>query len=55
LIQIDGKGIGATPKLDLELPAGKHEIVLLRPDTSAVRLRKTITLAPGDRQRITAD
>ena len=53
LVRIDGQEIGATPIMNKRLPAGTHEIELVRPDSGEVRLKRQVTLSDGDHQRIT--
>ncbi|MCK6552218.1 PEGA domain-containing protein, partial [Myxococcota bacterium] len=53
LVRIDGQEVGVTPIMRKKLPAGPHEIQLVSPDTGEVRLKKSVTLADGEHQRIT--
>jgi eukaryotic-like serine/threonine-protein kinase len=53
LVRIDGQEIGATPIMSRKLPAGTHEIELVRPDSGEVRLKQKVTLNDGEHQRIT--
>lgn len=52
LVRIDGREVGTTPIFRLSIPAGRHEVVLISPDSGAVRLRKTIDLAPNAHEKI---
>jgi hypothetical protein len=45
-VRIDGLQIGTTPIFRRPIPAGDHEITLVRPDTGEVRLKKQITIQP---------
>jgi hypothetical protein len=51
LIRLDGNDLGATPIIapGIEIPAGKHRIVLLRPNTTPAEVRhdETFDLKPG--------
>lgn len=51
-VRIDGVDIGSTPIFKRAIPAGRHEVLLIHPDSNAVRLRRVIDLADGDRHRI---
>jgi hypothetical protein len=51
-VRIDGVDAGNTPIFKRELPAGKHTIELITPDTNVVRLKRTITLRPGAHESI---
>jgi serine/threonine protein kinase len=53
LVRIDGQEIGATPIMNKKLPAGTHEIELVRPDSGEVRLKRAVTLSDGQHERIT--
>jgi hypothetical protein len=53
LVRIDGQEVGVTPIMRKKLSAGTHEIQLVRPDTGEVRLKKVVTVADGEHQRIT--
>ncbi len=55
LVRIDGKEIGATPIWNRKLPAGRHEVQLVRPDTGEVRLTKILKLDEGQHERVTAE
>jgi hypothetical protein len=44
IVRLDGKEIGATPIFGRRIAAGTHVVVLLHPDTRAVRLKKTIVV-----------
>ena len=46
-VQIDGRAIGATPIFKKRLPAGKHVLELLAPDTGAIVYREEFELADG--------
>ncbi|MBI3181403.1 MAG: serine/threonine protein kinase [Myxococcales bacterium] len=52
LVRIDGREAGVTP-LTLKLAPGPHEVLLVSPESGEVRLRRPITLAPGEHRRIT--
>lgn len=52
LVRIDGQEVGATPIIRRQLGTGTHEIMLVGPDTGEVRLKRTVTLAEGEHQRI---
>lgn len=54
LVRIDGTEVGTTPIFRRRIPAGRHEIVLISPDSGTVRLRKIIDLAPNAHQEIIA-
>jgi serine/threonine protein kinase len=55
LVRIDGKEIGATPIWNRKLPAGRHEVQLVAPDTGEVRLTKIVKLEEGQQERITLE
>ncbi|MBP9206997.1 MAG: serine/threonine protein kinase [Kofleriaceae bacterium] len=46
-IRLDGKDLGATPLIKAEVAAGSHEVVLLWPDSGAVRVRRTVEVRVG--------
>jgi serine/threonine-protein kinase len=52
LIFLDGKPLGATPLLDVEVSAGPHHVKLISPDTEAVRYEQRFSLAEGEHKRI---
>lgn len=54
LVRIDGKEIGTTPIFNRKLPVGDHEVVLVSPDTGAVRLRKTVRITKDAHERVVA-
>ena len=47
LVQLDGAMIGPTPIIKRRVTAGPHSVALVTPDTGAVRLRRTVQVAPG--------
>ena len=51
---LDGANIGSTPIIRKKLPAGHHEIILVSPDSGAVRLQRPIDVAPGQHVQIRA-
>lgn len=53
LVRIDGQEVGVTPIMRKKLSIGTHEILLVRPDTGEVRLKRVITLEDGMHERIT--
>ena len=53
LVRIDGKEIGATPIIRRKIPAGKHTVILVSPDTGQVRLRKIIQVPANGTIRVT--
>jgi serine/threonine protein kinase len=53
LVRLDGLDFGVTPIVRKKLPAGKHEVQLVSPDTGEVRVRKKIKLGPEEHERIT--
>jgi serine/threonine-protein kinase len=53
VVLLDGRDLGATPLVRLEIPAGRHEIRFLRPDTHELLGKRTIDVAPGQHERIT--
>lgn len=53
-VQIDGREVGVTPLIRHRLSAGSHEVVLLEPNTGAVRHRETLLLAADEHRRVTA-
>lgn len=53
LVRIDGQEVGVTPIMRKKLPIGTHEILLVRPDTGEVRLKRVVTLEEGMHERIT--
>lgn len=52
LITIDGKQIGPTPIVDLELSAGPHLIRAVEPDTDKVRYDQTIELGASEHKKL---
>jgi serine/threonine-protein kinase len=52
LVRIDGKEIGTTPILRRAIASGRHEVVLVTPDTGTIRLRRALDLAPDSHERI---
>ncbi len=54
LVRIDGKEVGSTPIFNRKLPAGKHTVTLIHPDTGAVRLRKSFNLAADGHKKVIA-
>jgi serine/threonine-protein kinase len=53
LVRIDGQEVGVTPIMRKKLPVGTHEILLVRPDTGEVRLKRVVTLESDAHERIT--
>ena len=53
LVRIDGQEVGVTPIMKKKLPIGTHEILLVRPDTGEVRLKRVLTLEENAHERIT--
>jgi hypothetical protein len=54
LVRIDGVEAGTTPIFRRKLPIGQHEIVLVSPDSGAVRLRRSVHITPGDVREVIA-
>ncbi len=54
LVRIDGVEIGSTPVFDRPIAAGPHEVVLVHPDSGAVRLKKTVQIRAGKSARVVA-
>jgi hypothetical protein len=52
IVRIDGAEVGSTPILGRKLSAGEHEVVLVSPDSGAVRLRRRIVIDPGEHERV---
>lgn len=46
MISTDGKPVGATPKLNVELTPGRHELHLVNQD-AGIDVRKTIRVRKG--------
>ncbi|RMH38477.1 MAG: hypothetical protein D6689_19560, partial [Deltaproteobacteria bacterium] len=53
-VRVDGEPVGPTPILRRRLPPGRHEVVLVSPDTGAVRLRRVVHVVSGREVRIVA-
>ncbi len=51
-VKIDGKQVGTTPIFRHKLPVGKHEIVLISPDSGKVRLQRTVDLAEDEHEKV---
>lgn len=54
LVRIDGVEIGSTPIFDRPIAAGSHEVVLVHPDSGAVRMKKTVQIRAGKLSRVVA-
>jgi hypothetical protein len=52
-VRIDGLDVGETP-VRREIAAGDHEVVLIEPGGTKVRLRTTVHVAPGARAKVIA-
>ncbi len=52
LVRIDGEDIGSTPIFRRPLPAGRHDVQLLYPDSGAVRHSRPVTIESGKLESI---
>jgi len=51
-VSLDGQPLGSTP-IDLEVPAGRHQVLLENPDLDR-REARAVQVAPGQETRITS-
>jgi len=51
-VRIDGREAGTTPISRRKLPVGTHEIILISPDTGAVRYKKKINIAENRLEKV---
>jgi serine/threonine-protein kinase len=51
-VRIDGREAGTTPIFRRKLPVGVHEIILISPDTGAVRYKKKIHIAENRLEKV---
>jgi hypothetical protein len=51
-VRIDGREAGTTPIFRRKLPVGTHEIILISPDTGAVRYKKKIHIAENRLEKV---
>jgi eukaryotic-like serine/threonine-protein kinase len=47
IIRIDGTDAGTTPRFDVQLPAGRHHVQLVTPDTGRVRYDRVVEVRAG--------
>ena len=52
-VEIDGRSVGNTPLVREKLRAGEHTLVLISPESGAVRLRRVLVLRENEHQRVT--
>jgi len=51
-VRVDGKDVGTTPIFGFRLPAGRHVVEFISPDTGTVVLRRELEVGAGKRYRI---
>lgn len=54
LVRLDGRDLGATPLVGVELPAGRYRLQLLSPDTGELRYDRDVLIQAGREARVTA-
>jgi serine/threonine-protein kinase len=52
LVKIDGNDVGTTPVFRRKLAVGVHEVVLVSPDSGAIRLRRQVTITAGKLEKV---
>lgn len=50
-VRVNGWKVGLTPLHSIELPAGKHSLVLVNPE-QGLEKRLSVTLKPGESRRL---
>lgn len=53
VVLVDGKELGLTPLVDIEIPAGEHDITLLDPANRSTRARERVSIEPSQHRRVT--